>query len=69
MSTPWWASTALWVAIVEIIGGVIAAACGGEIVGIAGWIIAICGAIQAITRTLTTKPLSLRNMGRSRHRR
>jgi ABC-type tungstate transport system substrate-binding protein len=69
MSTPWWASTALWVAIVEIVGGVVAGAYGGEIVGVAGWIIAVCGAIQAITRTLTTKPLSMKKTGVPRYRR
>jgi len=67
MSTPWWASTALWISIVEIVGGVVAGAYGGEIVGVGGWIIALCGALQAITRVLTTKPLSMRKASRSRY--
>jgi ABC-type tungstate transport system substrate-binding protein len=64
MGKPWWASKTVWMAFAEILGGIVAAAYGGEIVGWVGWTVAVCGAIQAMLRVATTEPLSIRVQSR-----
>ena len=57
MTKLWYKSRTVWVSLFEIVGGIVGSAVAGEYVGAAGYIIAICGAIQAILRMITTQPL------------
>lgn len=60
---PWWQSKTLWIAVLQIVAGVLGAILGQE--WIAGHpqatsvIVVIVGVLNAVLRSITSKPLKL----------
>ncbi len=60
---PWWLSKTIWIAVLQIVSGVLASILAQEWVAshpqAVGVLIAIVGIINAVLRSITTKPISL----------